>query len=259
MTRAWLLLGIVLFGTALPFSGCRQSSAPDTNGETYFRPNLQTAGQVRGRAVFTGARTKSHPVNMDGDPQCERLHDRPVVDEEVALSRLDGEDRLANVFVYVKSGLEGKVFEPPNDPVVIEQRGCWFGPRVQGIMVGQTFKVINSDPLTHNIHPLAKINREWNQSQSPGDAPLTRRFSQPEVMVRIKCNIHHWMHAWVGAVAHPYFAVTGSNGIFNLTGLPPGSYTIEAWHERLGRVEHQVTLAEKGHLELIFSFMGEEK
>jgi len=238
-------------------SGCRQPVEPVPTGPEYFRPDPATAGRIGGRVHFTGRRAVARKVDMDGDPQCAQLHDRPVVDEELALSRLDGEDRLANVFVYLKSGLEGKVFEPPTDPVEIEQRGCWFGPRVQGIMVGQTLKVINSDPLTHNIHPLAKINREWNQSQSPGEAPLTRRFTRPEVMIRIKCNIHNWMHAWVGAVANPFYAVTGSDGTFSFEGVPPGSYTIEAWHEKLGRLEQPLTLSVNGRSDLTFNFKGE--
>lgn len=145
----------------------------------------------------------------------EAAHQSAVLDEAVAV-RGEGKERvLANAFVYIKQGLEDKSFEPPTESVTIDQNGCWFSPRVLGIRVGQTFKVTNSDPLTHNIHPLPEINRDWNQSQSPGDQPLTRRFTQPEVMVRVKCNIHSWMHAWVGVVAHPYFAVTGADGAFH--------------------------------------------
>lgn len=258
MSRIRLQRWLVLFAPVLlSMSGCRHPAAPVTERPSYYRVDPATAGSIVGRVLVTGGRASTRPVEMDGDPQCKALHAQPVIDEEVALKRLDGEDRLANVFVHIRSGLEGKEFEPPAKPVVIEQRGCWFGPRVQGIMVGQTLEVINSDPLTHNIHPLAKVNREWNQSQAPGEAPLTRRFARPEVMIRIKCNIHNWMHAWVGAVGHPFFAVTGRDGVFSLEGVPPGTYTIEAWHEKLGRLEQSLVLPATGRSELTFNFKGE--
>ena len=238
LTRtASLLAGVSM--AILTLAGCSRPPASPLK-PAYYHPDPATVGTITG---------------------CAKLHGEPVSDEEVLVTHTatgqGGEDRLANVFVYLKAGLEGKSFEPPAEPIVIEQRGCWFGPRVQGIMVGQTLKVVNSDPLTHNIHPMAVVNREWNQSQSPGEPPFTRRFSQPEVMVRIKCNIHNWMHAWVGAVAHPYFVVTGKDGTFSLAGVPPGSYTIEAWHEKLGRQELQLTLSANGRSELIFNFKGE--
>ena len=259
LTRtASLLAGVSM--AILTLAGCSRPPASPLK-PAYYHPDPATVGTITGRVTFTGRKPVLKVVDMDGDPQCAKLHGEPVSDEEVLVTHTatgqGGEDRLANVFVYLKAGLEGKSFEPPAEPIVIEQRGCWFGPRVQGIMVGQTLKVVNSDPLTHNIHPMAVVNREWNQSQSPGEPPFTRRFSQPEVMVRIKCNIHNWMHAWVGAVAHPYFAVTGKDGTFSLAGVPPGSYTIEAWHEKLGRQELQLTLSATGRSELIFNFKGE--
>lgn len=232
----------------------QQAPAP---GPQWFKTDPATAGAVTGRVLFSGKRPPAKVVNMDGDPLCAKLHESPVRDEAVAVSRAVEGETLANVFVYLKQGLEDKKFEPPAEPVVIEQRGCWFGPRVLGIQVGQTLKVMNADPLTHNIHPLAQVNREWNQSQAPGEAPFTRRFSQPEVMIRVKCNIHNWMHAWVGAVAHPYFAVTGADGSFQLAQVPPGSYTIEAWHEQLGRQEQRITLAPSGKSDVVFKFKGE--
>ncbi|MFM8395665.1 MAG: carboxypeptidase regulatory-like domain-containing protein [Acidobacteriota bacterium] len=241
----------------LILTSCQKKSDPASTLPTYFKPDPLTAGSINGRVIFAGRPLAPRRVEMDGDPQCARLHDQPVSDEEIAITRVGGESRLANVFVYLKSGLEGRVFQPPAEPVVIEQRGCWFGPRVQGIMVGQTLQVINADPLTHNIHPLAKVNREWNQSQSPGDPPLTRRFTQPEVMIRVKCNIHNWMHAWVGAVSHPYYSVTSRDGEFTLAGLPPGDYVLEAWHERLGRQEQAVKVTTGGRTELLLNFKGE--
>ena len=244
---------LLLCAALAALCACSKSkpTEPAPTAPAWFKVDPNTAGIVSGRALFAGKKPQPKKVDMDEDPQCAKLHQSPVSDNVIVASS-DG--TLANVFVYIKQGLEDKKFEPPADPVVIDQKGCWFGPRVLGIQVGQVLKVTNSDPLTHNIHPLAQVNREWNQSQPPGAEPFTRRFTQPEVMIRVKCNIHSWMHAWVGAVAHPYFAVTGADGSFQLRNVPPGAYTIEAWHEQLGRQEQQVTLAPAGKSEIVFKF-----
>ena len=247
---------LILF-IALPLAACsgKQTDTPASNSaQAWYKVDLSTAGVIAGKVLYTGQKKLAKQVNMDNAPECALLHDKPVMDEEIAAAN-DG--ALANVFVYIKQGLEDKKFEPPAAPVVIDQNGCWFGPRVLGIQVGQTLKVTNSDPLTHNIHPLPEHNREWNQSQPPGSEPFTRRFTQPEVMIRVKCNIRVWMHAWVGAVAHPYFAVTGADGSFALPNVPPGNYTVEIWHEQLGRQEQQLTLAPSGKNTLEFKFKGE--
>ena len=215
----------------------------------FFKVDAKTVGTIAGKIIYSGKKSSQKIIDMDADPQCAKLHPTALSDESIAVSK-DG--MLANVFVYLKQGFEGKTFEPPSDTVVIDQNGCWFGPRVLGIQVGQTLKVKNSDPVTHNIHPMPEINREWNQSQAPDTEPFTRKFTQPEVMIRVKCNIHAWMHAWVGAVAHPYFAVTGADGTFQLRNVPPGNYTIEVWHEELGKQEQQITLAPSGQSETVF-------
>jgi plastocyanin len=158
--------------------------------------------------------------------------------------------------VYVKQGLEGKTFDRPQLAVVLDQKGCRFVPRVLGIQAGQTFKVTNSDPVTHNVHPIAKMNREWNQSQSPDDPPLERRFARPEVMVRVKCNVHSWMRSWVGVLDHPYFAITGPDGSYEINNLPPGEYTLEAWHETLGTQEQKVKVDAQGKASAMFRFDG---
>ncbi len=215
----------------------------------FFKVDAKTAGAITGKIIYSGKKSSHKIVNMDADPQCAKLHPTSLSDDSIAINK-DG--MLANVFVYIKNGLEGKNFELPADPVVIDQNGCWFNPRVLGIQVGQTLQVKNSDPVTHNIHPLPTINREWNQSQAPDTEPFTRKFTQPEVMIKVKCNIHAWMHAWVGTVAHPYFAVTGTDGTFQLRNVPPGNYTLEIWHEELGKQEQQVRLAPSGQSEVNF-------
>ncbi len=257
--RSLLIAALICCGCALTLSACsgaqpESQSRPAPAATNWFKVDPATAGTVTGSVFFAGKQPPAKKVNMDEEPQCAKLHQEAVIDEAVAAAGNGPERRLANVFVHLKQGLEGKQFEPPADPVVIDQKGCWFGPRVLGLQVGQPLKVTNSDPLTHNIHPLAQVNRDWNQSQAPGAEPLTRKFTQPEVMIRVKCNIHSWMHAWIGAVPHPYFAVTGIDGSFQLRHVPPGTYTLEAWHEALGRQEQTITLAPAGKSDVVFKF-----
>jgi len=247
---------LLLCAGAMLLASCSktQPQPQSTPAPIAFQPDAATAGTITGRVEFAGKKPPRKTVAMESDPQCAKLHSSAVADEVLAVN---SNGTLANVFVYIKQGLEDKKFASPADPVVIDQKGCWFGPRVLGVQVGQTLKVTNSDPVTHNIHPLAQVNREWNQSQEPGAEALTRKFSQPEVMIRVKCNIHGWMHAWVGVVAHPYFAVTSADGTFQLRNVPPGNYTIETWQEELGKQEQQITLAPSGKSELIFKYKGE--
>jgi len=221
---------------------------------SYFKVDAATAGVLKGSVRFTGRKPARKPVDMSGDPACAEAHKGKAYEESVVVNP-DG--TLANVFIYIKTGLEGKKFEVPATPVTIDQHGCWFGPRVMGIQTGQTLQVTNSDPVTHNIHPLAEINREWNHSQGQGDAPLARRFIKPEVMIRVKCNIHSWMHAFIGVTEHPYFAVTGVDGTFEIRNLPPGDYVVEAWQETLGAQEQKITVSPSGTVETSFAFKGE--
>jgi hypothetical protein len=123
-----------------------------------------------------------------------------------------------------------------------------------GIQVGQILKVVNSDPVTHNIHPMAEINRAWNHSQGAGDPPIERKFTKPEIMIPVKCNIHSWMHAFIGVVDNPYFAVSGDNGKFEIRNLPPGTYTLAVWQEKLGTQEQQITVPPSGNAEGNFTF-----
>src|SRR5262249_27406496 len=154
-----------------------------------------TAGTITGKISFTGEKPVAKKIDVDEEQQCAQMHKgSPLFDQSGVVNK---NGKLANVFVDVKEGLEGKTFEPPAEPVVIDQKGCWFEPRVLGIQTGQLLNVTNSDPVTHNIHPLAQVNRAWNQSQDPGSQPLKRHFQQREIMIRVKCNIHSWMRAWI--------------------------------------------------------------
>lgn len=218
-----------------------------------FHVDAATAGSVVGTIRFAGKKPQAKPIDMSEDPACVAAHHGKAVDESLLISPKGG---IANAFVYIKSGLEGKRFETPTTPVTIDQNGCWFHPRVLGIQTNQELQVINSDPVTHNIHPMAQINREWNHSQGAGDAPLARKFVKPEVMIRVKCNIHSWMHAFIGVVDSPYFAVSKEDGSFAIDNLPPGTYTLGIWHEELGTEERTITIAPHGKTRLDLSLKG---
>jgi hypothetical protein len=217
----------------------------------YFKVNEATVAKIRGTVRFTGKKPPAKPISMDAEEACEKLHAKPVDGSGFVVGRGGA---LADVFVYIKSGLEGKTFEPPKEAIVLDQRGCMFVPRVVGLSAGQTLRVKNSDPVSHNIHPNPRNNYEWNQQQSPGAPDLIRRFARPEVVIPVKCNVHAWMRSYIGVVAHPYFAITDSSGEFEWKTIPPGTYTIGAWHETLGELTENVTIVDNDEAVLKFTF-----
>jgi hypothetical protein len=220
---------------------------------SFFKVDSSTAGSVTGTVRYTGKKPSHKMIDMSEDPACVEAHHGKAYDESLAVG---SNGSLGNAFIYIKRGLEGKNFEVPATPVTIKQGGCWFHPRVLGVQTNQLLQIVNSDPVTHNIHPMAEINREWNHSQGPGDAPLKRKFIKPEVMIRVKCNIHSWMHAYIGVLDHPYFSVSRQDGTFEIKNLPPGAYTIAIWQENLGTQEQQVTVASQKNTVTDFTFKG---
>jgi hypothetical protein len=202
-----------------------------------------TAGEVSGTVTLDGAAPKMKAINMSQEAACASQHSTPALSEEVVTG---DKGALANAIVYVTSGAEGYAFTPPSDPVEIDQKGCQYHPHVLGLQASQPLSVVNDDPTTHNIHPVPKDNREWNESQPPGSAPISQTFARPEVPIPVKCNVHPWMKAYIGVFANPYFQVTGKDGAFDLKNLPPGTYTIVAWQELYGASDPQtVTIGPK--------------
>ncbi len=214
-----------------------------------------TVGTITGKVSFEGTKPKLARIMMDQDPVCVAKHKGPVFAED---GEVNSNGTLPNVFVYVKEGADKYNWPAPSDPVVLDQDGCMYKPHVLGIMVGQTLKVVSSDATTHNIHPMPKDNREWNESQPPGAAPIEKTFARPEVVIPVKCNQHPWMRAYIGVTRSPLFAVTGSDGTFTIKGVPPGDYTIEAWTAVGGREgqsqDVKVTVPAKGQAEANFTF-----
>lgn len=244
--------------SALVTIGCSGSKPSEPAAKTgppkveYFRVDPATAGKLHGRIVYQGPAPTRRVIPMDSDIQCSQEHaGKPVYDDAVAVGKDGG---LANAFVYIQAGLEGKKFEPAKEPVILDQRGCMFVPRALGIQAGQPMKIRNSDRVQHNIHPSPKNNREWSESQAPGTPDVEHKFARAEVMTPVKCNIHQWMHAYIGVVEHPYFAVTGPDGAFELPNVPPGDYTIAVWHEKLGDQTKQVRLGASGNEAVDFAY-----
>lgn len=197
---------------------------------------------VTGEVKFVGKAPANPAIDMSEEPKCRAVY--PTTPHERIVT-VNANGTLADVFVYVKSGLSADAkYAPPATPVVIDQKGCMYHPRVFGIMVGQPLEIENSDPLLHNIKAMGKANRPFNISQPAAGMTTDRTFSKPEVMLPFECNVHGWMHAFAGVLPHPFFSTTGADGTFTIKNLPAGTYTIEAWQEKYGTQTDTVTVKE---------------
>lgn len=205
---------------------------------------------IQGVVKFTGKPPKRRAVDMSGKPECGH-HETPPLDESIIVNP-DGS--LKNTFVYVKSGLKGWKFTAPTTPVVLDQKGCTFTPHVVGVQTGQPVVIRNSDATAHNVHALSVRNPDFNFTQARQGQEDKKEFLTPEVLFKIKCDIHGWMATYVGVVEHPYFFVTGDDGRFTLKGLPPGEYTVEAVHEELGKKTATVKIGDKESKDVGFEF-----
>lgn len=215
------------------------------------------AGVVKGKAGFKGVPPKSGQIKMNADPKCLAQHPGGFINEDVVVDKNGG---LANVFVYVKDGLGGKTFPTPTESkVVFDQKGCWYHPHVLGIQANQTLEILNSDPTMHNVNAMAKKSPPFNASMPANVKPMQKKFTKPEIMVKIKCNVHPWMAAYAGVVDHPYYAVSGKDGSFEIKDLPGGKYVVEAWHEKFGTSTQEVTVVDDKPINLTFSFEAKGK
>jgi plastocyanin len=251
----WSHLAMLVIAGAVAACGGGQQSTSEEPSSPAGTPAGQrvdeaTAGTISGRVTLEGTPPAAEPIKMNADPVCMR-ENRGGAHSEAFVVRDGG---LENVFVYIKDGLGNYVFDTPTTPVKLDQDGCRYIPHVFGIRVGQPLEIVNSDPTLHNVHILPKKNKEFNTGQPIEGMKTTYTFTAPEVMVPFKCDVHGWMNAYAGALDHPYFAVTANGGRFELRSVPPGTYTIEAWHERLGQQTQQVTLGPKETKEISFTF-----
>jgi plastocyanin len=210
-----------------------------------------TAGTITGKVVFAGDAPPVPVIDMASNPNCEKQHPTPQKAETVVVNP---NHTLKYVFVWIKDGLPKARWEPPAEAVSLGQTGCVYGPHVLGIMEGQQLEILNNDPVNHNVHAESQINPAWNESQPPRAEHKFKRFNAAEVMFPMTCSVHPWMRSWVAVSPHPFFAVTGDDGSFKLKGVPPGTYTVEAVHEKFGKKEGTLTLAPNGVATLDFTY-----
>ena len=192
------------------------------------------------KAPFEGQAPAADKIKADADPKCKLAHPDGIASDQVLVN---SNGTLKNVFVYVKEGLPaGKTYDTPKEPVVFDQNGCQYSPKVFGIQVNQPLEIRNSDDTLHNVHALPVNSQSFNLGMPIKGMKLKKSFTKPEVMVHIKCEVHSWMSAFAGVLDHPFFGVTGDDGTAVIKDLPAGEYTLEAWHEKYGTQTQKVTV-----------------
>lgn len=220
--RATIIAGVLLT-TALAPSAARRSVPA-------------AAGTVTGTVTYTGTPPKMKPIDMAKEPSCASQHATPATTETVVTGPGDA---LQYVVIYVSAG--GAAGAAPAAKVHYDQKGCTYIPHIAVMNVGQQLEIANDDQTSHNIHPLSTVNPEWNKSQPPGSPPIEVKYDKPE-FIPVKCNVHPWMHGYFAVLTTPYYAVSANDGTFSLAGLPPGKYTLTAWHEKFGTQTQDVTV-----------------
>jgi flagella basal body P-ring formation protein FlgA len=265
----------VLFALTLVFAiacgGGEKSSAKDDgedDGEEPTTTAASTAGTaaaasapaavaadaatISGSVKLDGAAPKAPNIQMSADPYCQSQHPAPVPDEDVVVSATG---QLANVFVYIKD-IKGS-FPVPATDALIDQKGCQYHPHVQGIQVGQTLDIRNSDATLHNIHAMPVVNNQFNEGQPVQGMVSKKKFDKVEMTpFKMKCDVHGWMHSYMAVLPHPFYAVSAADGTFSIPNLPPGQYTLVAWHEKYGAQEQPLTVGAKEQKTVAFTFKG---
>jgi len=248
---AWLPTALLIAAIAAGCGG--ESTQNNATNKPLLKFDPATAGTISGTVIFQGTPPPPTPADMGAEAACHTIHvDDPRLTQDVVVN--DG--KLANAFIYISEGVNGQ-YQPPADSVVLDQRGCRYDPHVFGIMVGQKLAIKNSDPTLHNIHSMGSQNTQFNIAQYgiKDDKPQTtvKEFTHQEVMIPISCDVHGWMRSYAGVLDHPFYAVSGNDGSFSFK-APPGTYTLTAWHERLGKQTAQVTIASGGSASATFTF-----
>jgi hypothetical protein len=194
-------------------------------------------GTISGKVTYEGTPAKPKPIDMSKEPSCAKQHTTPITTETVVTGPSNS---LENVVVYISAGAPDDA--APGEPATFDQKGCQYLPHVLAFQVNQPLKVVNDDQTSHNIHPLAKVNREWNKSQPPGTPPIVDKYDKPE-FIPVKCNVHPWMHGTFAVLKNSHHAISGEDGGFSLPNLPAGKYTVTAWHESYGEQTQEVTIS----------------
>jgi plastocyanin len=246
MTRALLsTLAVTALVGAVALPACKKEAAPEAQPPSApatpaaaATPGPTGTGVISGTVKLTGTPPVMELTKRQADPFCART---PMKDEEVVAG---AGGTLKNVVVRITQGLSGH-YPPPATPAMLDQSACMYRPRVQGVMTGQSLQITNSDQTLHNIHGFKGPSTLFNQAEIPGMAPITRKLTETDQILKFKCDVHPWMTGYVLVSSHPFFATTGEDGSFKIANVPPGKYTVEAWHERFGTKTTEVTVADK--------------
>lgn len=222
----------------------------------FLASHVYGGGNVNGTVKYEGPVPRMKAIRMSADPACMAMHETPPRQEWLLIGE---KGEVGNVFVYVKEGIAGMTFPVPEEAAVMDQSGCRYDPHVFGVRANQPIDILNSDGTLHNVHAVPKINRGFNEAMPAVRKKITKTFDKPEIMVRFKCDVHPWMGSYVGVLEHPYFAVTGVDGSFEIGDLPPGDYTLEAWHERLKTRTAEISVKEGETTTVDFTFTRPEK
>ncbi len=248
--RSWSVIAVAVA------IGCGGKPTPAAAGDAAPAPAAApTSGgrtTITGKVVFQGTAPTAAKIKMDADPVCQQQHAAAVTTREIVVAN----GGLQYAFVYVKDGLAGKSFPTPTTVAVFDQTGCMYEPHVLGVQAGQPVEIRNSDATLHNVNAKPTQSAPFNLAMPMKGMKVAKTFAKPEVMVPIKCNVHPWMQAYIGVVDHPFFAVSGSDGTFTIKGLPAGTYTLAAWHEKLGTQTQTVTVADGGSASATFTFQA---
>jgi plastocyanin len=222
------------------------SSAASTRAGR-FTASAVAPGSIEGIVSYTGTPPKMKPIDMAKEPSCAKQHATPVMTEAVSVRP---GNTLEDVVVYVSAGDQGA---PASQTVTYDQKGCQYVPHVVAMEVNQPLEIYNHDQTSHNIHPMAKVNPEWNKSQPPGSPPLKAIYDKAE-FIPVKCNVHPWMHGYFAVLSTSHYSVSNDDGKFSLKGLAPGKYTITAWQEKFGTQTQEVTVTSGGTVKANFTF-----
>jgi len=209
---------------------------------------------IRGTVVFSGRAPAPKPVEFGAEKQCALLHgNNPPYAEDLVVN---ANGALKWTLVYVANEVPGDV-APPTEPLIFDQKGCLFSPHVGAVMVGQPIEVRNSDPVLHNVRAQSKAGQSFNIAQPVQGMKTTKTFKKPEIGIPLKCDVHFWMTAYLHVLSNPFFAITGADGTFTIEGLSPGTYTLAAWHEKLGEQTHTVIVQEGQRATVTFTFAAQ--
>jgi len=262
--RLWLglMMAVALLSVASSCGGGTTTEEKDGGPTTAGNAPPASKGDegtISGKVAYTGTAPEAKKIDTSADAACTAKSPTLMTEDWVVK---DG--KLANTFVYIKDGsIDGAkkvseyVWPAPSTPATLDQNGCHYKPHVMGVVVKQDITITNSDPTNHNIHFTPKNNPDWNQAQANGAGPMTHKLMAAEVLVPVKCNQHPWMKSYVGVLKHPFFAVTGEDGSFTIKNVPPGKYTVVAWHEGGANGTEktmEVTVPAKGAATADFSF-----